>query len=469
MRIQKRIFRATREGNFKQVKKLQKLLSGSREAILLSIRRVTQINRGRFTSGVDGKVYRTNEEREMLACEILNTKLKVYRCAPVRRVRIPKPGKMEKRPLGIPTIRDRVFQMIVKLALEPEWEAKFERNSYGFRPGRRCMDAVTQIRINIVDRKGYTSSSWILDADISKCFDSIDHEALLQKIPVFTSIIRQWLKAGVVEFGQYYMTKAGTPQGGIISPLLANIALDGMERLFGSIRSSGKYAVPSQRRGNDKGIGVIRYADDFVITAPTRERIVNYVIPKIRDFLGSVGLTLSGAKTRIVHRDEGLDFLGFTIREFVGKRVRACLVQPSKVRIAYHLNRVKSLLDENKQATQAEIIDMLNPILRGWASYYKYANSKKVFSYVDYRMWVMLWQWCRRRHEREGKGARWIVSKYFRRVRTRYWTFADAPEHALFYAGDMKLSMFRYVKVKGEASPFDPELNEYWFKRQKME
>jgi RNA-directed DNA polymerase len=375
---------------------------------------------------------------------------------------------MEKRPLGIPTIRDRVFQMIVKMALEPEWEAKFEPGSFGFRPGRRCMDAITQIRLNIVERKGAKTSGWILDADISKCFDTIDHEALLRKIPVFTSIIRQWLKSGVVEFGQYYLTKAGTPQGGVISPLLANIALDGMERMFDAFWKTGRIKNPSQRSGKNKGIGVIRYADDFVVTAPTRKRIVSYVLPKIREFLGAMGLTLKGSKTKIVHRVEGFDFLGFSIRQFIGRKTKACLVYPSKTRIAYHLHRIKQLLDDNKQATQAEIINKLNPVLRGWANYYKYANSKRIFSYVDFRVWSMLWQWCKRRHTREGKGARWIAAKYFRKVGTRRWTFADAPDHPLYYASEIPLSKIRYVKVKEDASPYDPELTEYWSKRHEM-
>lgn len=464
-RIQKRIFRVTREGDFRKVKSLQKLLSRSRNAILVAIRRVTQINSGKKTVGIDGKLYASTKNKEELAMEIQGMDWSKYHCLPVRRIYIPKPGKQEKRPLGIPTMKDRVLQMLVKMALEPEWEAKFERNSYGFRPGRRCMDAIIMIHRIVSKQKGSNRDVWILDADISKCFDMIDHEALLKRLPVFTNTIWRWLKAGAVEFGRFFKTRRGTPQGGIISPLLANITLDGMDRLFGAINSRGNYCRPSVRSGKNKGIAVIRYADDLVVIAPSRKVLVDYVIPRLRKFLKERGLTLNGAKSRIVHREEGFDFLGFHIRQFVSKYGKLCLVKPSRKNVKEFLRNIKETLVQHKQATQANIIDMLNPKLRGWAYYFRYCHAKKTFTYVDFRVWKMLWHWSRRRHKKENKGKVWVKKKYFPRIGNREWIFADKPDHALFYTADMKCSMRSYIKVKGDANPFDATLNDYWLKR----
>jgi len=328
-RLQERIFRVTRDKDWARVKNLQKLLVRSQSARLLAIKRVTQENKGKYTPGVDGEIYATSEARWKLAEEVRQTDIFKYKCKPLRRVYIPK-SSGEKRPLGIPTVKDRVMQMLVKLALEPEWEAKFEPHSYGFRPGRRCMDAIWQIWNTIRSSRQRKTSEWILDADISKCFDTINHDALLKMIPVFQRTIKRWLKSGIIEFGKYYQTKAGTPQGGIISPLLANIALDGMERLFGAENSNGNYTSPSQRLDKNKGVSLIRYADDFVVIAPTRERIIDYVLPSLRTFLGKRGMILNDAKTRIVHRDEGLNFLGFNVRQYNGKAKIVCLAKPSK-------------------------------------------------------------------------------------------------------------------------------------------
>ncbi len=460
-RLQERIFRATRDKDLARVKNLQKLLVRSHSARLLAVKRVTQENKGKYTPGIDGLIYTTSNKRAELVKEVQLTNIFDYRCKPLRRVYIPK-SSGEKRPLGIPTVKDRVMQMLVKLALEPEWEAKFEPHSQGFRPGRRCMDAIWQIWNSIRAVGNRRKSEWILDADISGCFDNIDHEALLKRIPVFRKTIRGWLKSGLIEFGNYYQTKTGTPQGGIISPLLANIALDGMERLFGAENSKGNYVVPSSRLHENKGINLIRYADDFVVVAPTKDRLISHVLPLLRSFLRKRGMVLNDAKTEIVHRDEGFDFLGFNIRQHHGKGRTKCLARPSKKAIKRHLEHIKMMISMNKQMNADELVSKLNPIIRGWANYYCYSTAKKIFNYIDYRIWLMLWGWCLRRHPRKGK--QWIRHRYFMNIGKRMWIFGEKKENVLLFSRSLRAGV-RYTPVKGYNSPFDPSQHDYWQRR----
>ncbi|TFG28648.1 MAG: group II intron reverse transcriptase/maturase [Promethearchaeota archaeon] len=457
-RLQERIFRATRDKDWARVKNLQKLLVRSHSARLLSVKRVTQENKGKYTPGIDGQIYVTSEERVKLAEEVRQTNIFNYKCKPLRRVYIPK-SSGDKRPLGIPTVKDRVVQMLVKLALEPEWEVRFESHSYGFRPGRRCMDAIWQIWNSIRSRKTGNTSEWILDADISGCFDNINHDALLKKIPVFRETVKRWLKSGIIEFGKYSQTKAGTPQGGIISPLLANIALDGLERLFGAENSKGNYTTPSKRKGENYKLNLIRYADDFIVTAPSRERIINYILPKLRAFLKERGMELNKAKTRVVHRDDGFDFLGFTIRQFHSQARSVCLAKPSKKAIKRHLQDIKTVISNNKQIKADELISKLNPIIRGWANYYVYSSAKETFNYIDYRIWKMLWQWCLRRHPRKGK--QWIRKRYFMNIDNRKWNFGERKENMLLFSRSFRAGK-RYTPVKGFNSPYDADLHVYW-------
>ena len=445
---------ATKAQEWKKVRNLQNLLARSYYNKLLAIRRVTEQNQGKKTPGIDGTLYDTPEKRWELSKEQLVCR--TYHPQPVKRVYIPK-ADGSNRPLGIPTLKDRVMQAMVKAALEPEWEARFEPNSYGFRPGRCTMDAIEQIW-NTLHRPG--SSPWILDADISKCFDHIAHESLLQRIPVFKRIIYRWLKAGVVELGQYHRTDCGTPQGGIISPLLANIALNGMERLFGAESKQGHYITPAKRTGLNKGISLIRYADDFIVTAPSKAILLTYVLPKLQDFLKERGLNLNSAKTQIVHRTEGFNFLGFTIRYFKRQKQFALFTKPQKEKVLGHLKQIKRILTQNKQVKTETLLTRLNPVLRGWANYYRYAVAKKTFEYITHRSFQRIWKWIARRHPR--KSVKWRKARYYKQKGNRDWIFGTETR-TLFNPTAIRIR--RFVKVKGYASPYDPTLRTYWANR----
>jgi RNA-directed DNA polymerase len=285
-------------------------------------------------------------------------------------------------------------------------------------------------------------------------FDRIDHEALLARLPVFTTTIRRWLKAGVVELGALDPTTMGTPQGGIISPLLANIALDGMERLFGAERADGRHVTPCLRRGSNRGINLVRYADDFVVTAPSREVLEAYVLPRLTEFLAGRGLELSEAKTRTVHIDDGFDFLGFNLRHFPNGKL---LARPQKEKVALHRRRLSTFFRGNRQMPTAEVIKQLSPVIRGWCNYYRYAVAKRTFAVLDHHIWRITYKWAKRRHPR--KNRRWVVNHYYGVDQGRGWDLWDGrnrlPRH-----NETRVS--RFVKVRGKASPFDPSLRAYW-------
>jgi RNA-directed DNA polymerase len=441
-RLQGRIYRAAAAGNQQQVKNLQKLLVRSTSAKRLAVRRVTQQNAGRTTPGIDGVVCRTPESRMRLAAGL---SLRGYRPQPVRRVHIPK-SDGRTRPLGIPTIRDRALQMLVKMALEPEWETRFETNSYGFRPGRCTMDAIVALHLTLAPAG---ASEWLLDADISGCFDNLGHQPLLARLPAFTTTIRRWLKAGTVELGTWKPTTAGAPQGAPLSPLLANVALDGMERLFGAEDERGRHVRPGLRPGSNHGISLIRYADDLVVTAPTREVLETYVGPKLSAFLGERGLRLSEAKTRIVHIDEGFDFLGFSVRRYRG----VVLTRPQKEKVVRHLRAIHDYLRQHRQATPSQIIGDLGPVIRGWANYYRHGASKHAFHTADHHVQAKLWRWAKRRHP--TKTAAWIRSKYF----DSRWNFVDGRTRL---ARHDEVPVTRPSKVQGKRSPLNPEGHDYW-------
>ena len=398
--------------------------------------------------------------------------------SPTRRVWIPKPGTEEKRPLGIPTIKDRALQALVKLALEPEWEARFEPNSYGFRPGRSCHDAIEAIFKVIVQKPKY-----VLDADIAKCFDRINHETLLNKLNTFPTIrrqIRAWLQAGVMDGKQLFHTSEGTPQGGVISPLLANIALHGMEwrikdyvETYDLRRSDGRNQL--SKRDKRDSVSIIRYADDFVILHEDIT-VVQRCRELISEWLKGMGLELKPSKTRIAHtlnqyeqEKPGFDFLGFSVRQFpVGKyhskQGFKTIITPSKQKQKVHYDHIASVIETHKAAPQAALISRLNPIIRGWANYYATVVSKVTYSEIDKLMYQKLRAWAKRRHP--TKSGRWVSKKYWHSQGGDNWVFATKKEGStlLRLLDHADTPIVRHVKVNGEASPYDANLV-YWSTR----
>mgnify|MGYP000196787747 CR=1 FL=1 len=468
-KLQKRIFQASQRGDVKAIRRLQKTLMKSWSAKVLAVRRVTQDNTGKKTAGVDGVKSLSPAARLKL---VNNLKLG-SKVSPTRRVWIPKPGTEEKRPLGIPTMEDRALQALVKMVLEPEWEARFEPNSYGFRPGRSCQDAIEAI-FNSTRKK----PKYVLDADISKCFDRIDQETLLKKLNTFPTIRRQvraWLKAGVMDGKQLFPTSEGTPQGGVISPLLANIALHGMEKRIKQYADTLPTKRGKNRLDNFRSLNLIRYADDFVILHEDIA-VVQRCKEIISEWLQGMGLELKPSKTRLTHtlkryeqEEPGFDFLGFTIRQFpVGKyhskQGFKTIITPSKQKQKVHYDQIASVIEAHKAAPQAALISHLNPIIRGWANYYATVVSKVAYSDIDNLMYQKLRAWAKHRHL--NKNGEWVSKRYWHPINGDNWVFATRKEgsNPLLLLNHADTPIVRHVKVKGELSPYDGNLV-YWSTR----
>jgi RNA-directed DNA polymerase len=484
-KLQKRIYRASQSGNVAKVHKLQRLLLRSWYARLLAVRRISQDNQGKHTAGIDGYKSLSPKQRLTLAENLtLNEK-----GSPLRRVWVPKPGRTEKRGLCLPTMEDRARQSLFKLALEPEWEAEFEPNSYGFRPGRSCHDAGQAI-FDAIKQK----SKYVLDADIAKCFDRINHEVLLQKLkttPTIARQIRAWLKSGALDKGDWTPTNEGTPQGGVISPLLANIALHGLENYIKQWAETWK----GGKRTNRNSISLIRYADDFVVIHKDKS-VIQQAKGLIENWLHGLGLELKESKTRICHtlewmegEEPGFNFLGWNIRQYsVGKHHSGkihgtslgfnTIIKPSKESVDTHYKKIVEVLDSMKGKSQEEIIGRLNPIITGWTKYHSAVCSSETFNDLDYKVYNKLRRWVKRRHA--NKTQKWCNNRYFYRTkektaegleRTDQWVFATPskePNNPVAGTHELRKHAWTpivyHTKIKGTKSPFDGDWR-YWSTR----
>ncbi len=456
-RLQVRIVQATKESRWGRVRALQRLLTHSYSGKVLAVRRVTE-NKGKVTPGVDQEIWDTPEKKTQAVHAL---KRRGYRSQPLRRVYIPKSDGKTMRPLGIPTMIDRGQQALHLLALDPVVETTADRNSYGFRQKRSCADAIGQCFLVLRS----ANAQWILEGDIKSCFDKISHDWLLAHVPMDRVILQKWLKSGYMEKHVLHESTDGTPQGGIISPALANCALDGLERLL-------QEKFPARKRlksfgGEKPCVHLVRYADDFVITSKSKELLEGEIKPLVEQFVQERGLELSPTKTVVTHVERGFDFLGQNVRRYPKGKL---LIKPSKKNVGTFLNGIRRIIKDAHGASAADLIDQLNPRIRGWANYHRHVVSKRTFGRVDHTIFSNLWQWARRRHP--NKPSRWVKAKYFERRRGRDWTFFDEtcddegrPNKVWLYNAK-STPIKRHVKVKGEANPYDPTYETYFEERE---
>ncbi|HYK51467.1 MAG TPA: group II intron reverse transcriptase/maturase [Terriglobales bacterium] len=446
--MQIRLTKATQAGDWRRVKSLQRWLTRSFSAKALAVRRVTE-NQGKRTAGVDRELWDTPQQKFAAIAWLTKGG---YRPRPLRRVYIPKAnGKM--RPLGIPTMKDRAMQALYLLALDPVLETVSDPNSYGFRKNRSTADAMSQIFVKMSQK---ASAQWVLDADIEGFFDNINHDWIIDHVCLDKSVLRKWLKCGVVDRAQLLATIAGTPQGGIISPALANWTLNGLETdLLKHLES--KWG-PTKMKGLK--VGVIRYADDFVVTGISKQFLEDEVRPWIEKFLAVRGLRLAESKTRVVHIDTGFDFLGWNFRKYSG----TLLIKPAPKNVKAFYGKVRSIIGGNLGLKQEDLVFLLNPVLRGWAQYHSRVVAKKTFSTLDRLIFWRLTRWAKWRHPR--KNAEWIKQKYWHSVGNRNWVFAavtsEGRQNKLKELHELASTPIeRHKKVKGMYHPYDPSWEMY--------
>jgi RNA-directed DNA polymerase len=446
---------AAKQRRFRTMRSLQWILAHSYFAKLLAIRRVTS-NKGKNTPGVDGVIWKTSRQK-INAVKLLSRR--GYKALPLYRVYIPK-GLGKLRPLGIPTMRDRAMQALYAFALSPIAETFGDPYSYGFRHGRSCADAISHC-FHRFCRKN--SSQWVLEADIASCFDEISHQWLLDNIPVDRKILKQWLQAGFLDKRELYPTLKGTPQGGIISPILMNMTLDGLE-------AAAKENVPFYCKGTTikNGVTVIRYADDFIVSAKSRDLLEEKVLPSLISFLAQRGLKLSEKKTRIIHINEGFDFLGQHVRKCSNGKL---YIRPTRKATQGLQSAVREVLKAQCVQDNYSMIRRLNQIIRGWCNYHRHVCSKHIFSWFDNWLHFEIRRWLHRRHS--NKGRRWIKKKYFRPHRTIQWSFfaekklPDGTKHYRDLIKAVWTPIVRHTKVRCKANPYDPAWNDYFIGRKR--
>lgn len=448
-RLQARIVKAIQEGRWNKAKALVYLLTHSFSGRALAIARVTE-NSGAKTPGVDGETWSTPAAK---SAAFTTLRRHGYQPQPLRRVYIPK-SNGQQRPLGIPTLRDRAMQALYLLGLDPIAETHADNYSYGFRLERCCQDALEHCFLAL-GRPSKRCPSWVLEGDIKACFDGINHDWLLEHIPMDKELLRRWLKAGYLEKHVFFATTEGTPQGGIISPVLANWTLDGLQGILAQ-----HFDKPQSRQRATK-VHLVRYADDFIITGTSKALLAYEVQPLVERFLSERGLELSHEKTSITHSADGFNFLGQTVRRLKDGIV---LLKPSQQSVKTFLSKIRITIDQAGQQTAGELIQRLNQQINGWVMYHRNASSKRTFAYVDDRIYHLLRAWCRRRHP--NKGWKWIKQKYFQTHGHRCWIFhgtvaSKDKERPVQLMKAQAVPIRRHVLIRTAVNPYDPQWDGY--------
>ena len=466
--IQQRLDKAVASNDTKRIQHIFDLLTKRSFAVkVLAVYRITKRNKGKNTAGVDGisipKGVTLNSNK--IALKLLTAIDIKVNPGNIRRVYIPKTNG-KKRPLGIPTLRDRIIQEIIRIALEPIVEYHSHVNSYGFRPKRSTQDAIGHLFLKLCRSQ---SGRYIIEGDIKGCFNNISHKHITDTLISWcvptqvTNLINKMLKSGIFHNGEVFDSEKGTPQGGVISPLLANVALTSLDNFIEKNHSI--------KRSSGSVNPLVRYADDFVIVCKSKT-VANEIKSSVRDFLSTIGLTLSKEKTHITHIYDGFNFLGFNLRKYKRFKNKPCkkpadyvlLIKPQREKLLNVLRELRGVIKKNQSATQNSLIHLLNPKIVGWGNYYRFVVSSRVFAYIDYTLWHSLFRWAKRRHPQ--KNLQWIIRRYFSRSLGQKCSFIDSSSGNKLREMGKLLSKKRFVKVKGEMRVFNALDTEYWEKRE---